>query len=235
MIKLIKGEAVLTPNDLLQTILEEPTSSWDDPETAWQDRCYLRDNFVGADLGGLQSWMGKLKINTRTVQAKAKAKAEAKANAKAEAKAKAKAKSKAKAESKSKTKGKEKAEDKSKAKAKAKSKAKANPKIQRPSALKRPATKSTKSPAAKKATERNLLGPLGAEYDFRGMVEGVKKNARKESKSQRQQRRLQRSRYQPKNLESGWQRCQLEIRLHSRPKRPLVMNRREEGHSLAIL
>ena len=75
MIKLIKGEAVLTPNDLLQTILEEPTSSWDDPETAWQDRCYLRDNFVGADLGGLQSWMGKLKINTRTVQAKAKAKA----------------------------------------------------------------------------------------------------------------------------------------------------------------
>ena len=81
MIKLIKGEAVLTPNDLLQTILEEPTSSWDDPETAWQDRCYLRDNFVGADLGGLQSWMGKLKINTRTVQAKAKA--EAKANAKA--------------------------------------------------------------------------------------------------------------------------------------------------------
>ena len=219
MIKLIKGEAVLTPNDLLQTILEEPTSSWDDPETAWQDRCYLRDNFVGADLGGLQSWMGKLKINTRTVQAKAKAKA----------------KSKARAESKSKTKGKEKAEDKSKAKAKAKSKAKANPKIQRPSALKRPATKSTKSPAAKKATERNLLGPLGAEYDFRGMVEGVKKNARKESKSQRQQRRLQRSRYQPKNLESGWQRCQLEIRLHSRPKRPLVMNRREEGHSLAIL
>ena len=215
MIKLIKGEAVLTPNDLLQTILEEPTSSWDDPETAWQDRCYLRDNFVGADLGGLQSWMGKLKINTRTVQAKAKAKA----------------KSKARAESKSKTKGKEKAEDKSKAKAKAK----ANPKIQRPSALKRPATKSTKSPAAKKATERNLLGPLGAEYDFRGMVEGVKKNARKESKSQRQQRRLQRSRYQPKNLESGWQRCQLEIRLHSRPKRPLVMNRREEGHSLAIL
>ena len=171
MIKLIKGEAVLTPNDLLQTILEEPTSSWDDPETAWQDRCYLRDNFVGADLGGLQSWMGKLKINTRTVQAKAKA--EAKANAKAEAKAKAKA------ESKSKTKGKEKAEDKSKAKAKAKSKAKANPKIQRPSALKRPATKSTKSPAAKKATERNLLGPLGAEYDFRGMVEGVKKNGTK--------------------------------------------------------
>ena len=72
MIKLIKGEAVLTPNDLLQTILEEPTSSWDDPETAWQDRCYLRDNFVGADLGGLQSWMGKLKINTRTVQAKAR-------------------------------------------------------------------------------------------------------------------------------------------------------------------
>ena len=67
MIKLIKGEAVLTPNNLLQTILEEPTSSWDDPETAWQDRCYLRDNFVGADLGGLQSWMGKLKINTRTV------------------------------------------------------------------------------------------------------------------------------------------------------------------------
>lgn len=165
MIKLIKGEAVLTPNDLLQTILEEPTSSWDDPETAWQDRCYLRDNFVGADLGGLQSWMGKLKINTRTVQAKAKAKA--------------KAKSKARAESKSKTKGKEKAEDKSKAKAKAKSKAKANPKIQRPSALKRPATKSTKSPAAKKATERNLLGPLGAEYDFRGMVEGVKKNGTK--------------------------------------------------------
>ena len=163
MIKLIKGEAVLTPNDLLQTILEEPTSSWDDPETAWQDRCYLRDNFVGADLGGLQSWMGKLKINTRTVQAKAKAKA----------------KSKARAESKSKTKGKEKAEDKSKAKAKAKSKAKANPKIQRPSALKRPATKSTKSPAAKKATERNLLGPLGAEYDFRGMVEGVKKNGTK--------------------------------------------------------
>ena len=165
MIKLIKGEAVLTPNDLLQTILEEPTSSWDDPETAWQDRCYLRDNFVGADLGGLQSWMGKLKINTRTVQAKAKAKAEAKANAKAEAKAKAKAKSKARAESKSKS--------------KAKSKAKANPKIQRPSALKRPATKSTKSPAAKKATERNLLGPLGAEYDFRGMVEGVKKNGTK--------------------------------------------------------
>ena len=169
MIKLIKGEAVLTPNDLLQTILEEPTSSWDDPETAWQDRCYLRDNFVGADLGGLQSWMGKLKINTRTVQAKAKAKA--------------KAKSKARAESKSKTKGKEKAEDKSKAKskakAKAKSKANANPKIQRPSALKRPATKSTKSPAAKKATERNLLGPLGAEYDFRGMVEGVKKNGTK--------------------------------------------------------
>ena len=161
MIKLIKGEAVLTPNDLLQTILEEPTSSWDDPETAWQDRCYLRDNFVGADLGGLQSWMGKLKINTRTVQAKATAKA--------------KAKSKARAESKSKTKGKEKAEDKSKAK----SKAKANPKIQRPSALKRPATKSTKSPAAKKATERNLLGPLGAEYDFRGMVEGVKKNGTK--------------------------------------------------------
>ena len=179
MIKLIKGEAVLTPNDLLQTILEEPTSSWDDPETAWQDRCYLRDNYVGADLGGLQSWMGKLKINTRTVQAKAKAKAEAKANAKAEAKAKAKAKSKARAESKSKTKGKEKAEDKSKAKAKAKSKAKANPKIQRPSALKRPATKSTKSPAAKKATERTLLGPLGAEYDFRGMVEGVKKNGTK--------------------------------------------------------
>lgn len=169
MIKLIKGDAVLTPNDLLQTILEEPTSSWDDPETAWQDRCYLRDNFVGADLGGLQSWLGKLKINTRSVQAKAKAKAEAKA----------KAKSKAKAESKSKTKGKEKAEDKSKAKAKAKSKAKANPKIQRPSALKRPATKSTKSPAAKKATERNLLGPLGAEYDFRGMVEGVKKNGTK--------------------------------------------------------
>ena len=169
MIKLIKGDAVLTPNDLLQTILEEPTSSWDDPETAWQDRCYLRDNFVGADLGGLQSWMGKLKINTRFVQAKAKA----------EAKAKAKAKSKAKAESKSKTKGKEKAEAKSKAKAKAKSKAKANPKIQRPSALKRPATKSTKSPAAKKATERNLLGPLGAEYDFRGMVEGVKKNGTK--------------------------------------------------------
>ena len=59
--------------------------------------------------------------------------------------------------------------------------------------------------------------------------------ARKELKSQRQQRRLQRSRYQPKNLESGWQRCQLEIRLHSRPKKPLVMNRREEGHSLAIL
>ena len=167
MIKLIKGDAVLTPNDLLQTILEEPTSSWDDPETAWQDRCYLRDNFVGADLGGLQSWMGKLKINTRFVQAKAKAEA------------KAKAKSKAKAESKSKTKGKEKAEAKSKAKAKAKSKAKANPKIQRPSALKRPATKSTKSPAAKKATERNLLGPLGAEYDFRGMVEGVKKNGTK--------------------------------------------------------
>jgi membrane protein involved in colicin uptake len=166
MIKLIKGDAVLTPNDLLQTILEEPTSSWDDPETAWQDRCYLRDNFVGADLGGLQSWLGKLKINTRFVQAKAKAKAKAEA--------KAKAKSKAKAESKSKTKGKEKAEDKSKAKAKAKSKAKANPKIQRPSALKRPATKSTKSPAAKKATERNLLGPLGAEYDLRGMVEGVK-------------------------------------------------------------
>jgi Tfp pilus assembly protein FimV len=175
MIKLIKGDAVLTPNDLLQTILEEPTSSWDDPETAWQDRCYLRDNFVGADLGGLQSWLGKLKINTRSVQAKAKAKA--KAEAKAEAKAKAK--SKAKAESKSKTKGKEKAEAKSKAKAKAKSKAKANPKIQRPSALKRPATKSTKSPAAKKATERNLLGPLGAEYDFRGMVEGVKKNGTK--------------------------------------------------------
>ena len=171
MIKLIKGDAVLTPNDLLQTILEEPTSSWDDPETAWQDRCYLRDNFVGADLGGLQSWRGKLKINTRFVQAKAKAKAKAEA--------KAKAKSKAKAESKSKTKGKEKAEDKSKAKAKAKSKAKANPKIQRPSALKRPATKSTKSPAAKKATERNLLGPLGAEYDFRGMVEGVKKNGTK--------------------------------------------------------
>ena len=45
--------------------------------------------------------------------------------------------------------------------------------------MKRPATKSTKSPAAKKATERNLLGPLGAEYDFRGMVEGVKKNGTK--------------------------------------------------------
>ena len=103
----------------------------------------------------LQSWLGKLKINTRSVQAKAKA--EAKAKAKAEAKAKAK--SKAKAESKSKTKGKEKAEDKSKAKAKAKSKAKANPKLQRPSALKRAGDKVHQEPGGQKGNRKESSGP----------------------------------------------------------------------------